>query len=103
MRCGIRILEIFRTWQFVLETDETLFAAFAPKRLKAALAKSAELAVPSLPTFRGLDLAPVFKLTSALTLVALVIGLVIRPQNQLLDDAGAVMCGTRRRSGALSG
>jgi hypothetical protein len=59
--------------------------------------------VPSLPTFHGLDFAPVFRLTSALTLVGLVIGLVLGPQNQLLDDAGAVMCGTRRRSATLSG
>jgi hypothetical protein len=59
--------------------------------------------VLSLPTFHGLDLAPVFKLTSALTLVALVIGLVIGPQNQLLDDAGAVMCGTHQGSAAPSG
>ena len=80
-----------------------LFKAFAPNRLKAALAKSAKLAVPSLPTFHGLDFAPVFRLTSALTLVGLVIGLVLGPQNQLLDDAGAVMCGTRRRSAAPSG
>ena len=59
--------------------------------------------MPSLPTFRGLDLAPVFRLTSALTLVGLVIGLVIGPQNQLLDDAAAVMCGTRHGSAAPSG
>jgi hypothetical protein len=103
VRCGIRILEIFCTWQFVLETDVALFKAFAPKRLKAALAKSAKLAVPSLPTFHGLDFAPVVELSSALTLVGLVIGLVIWPHIQALDDAGAVLCGTRRGSAAPSG
>jgi hypothetical protein len=52
--------------------------------------------VASLPTFHGLDLAPVLKLTAALTMVGCLLGTDIVPQNSLLDDAKATLCGTRR-------
>ncbi len=48
-----------------MNIDEQLFASFAPRNLKRALAKSAELVAASLPTFHGLDLAPVLKLIGA--------------------------------------
>ncbi len=82
--------------QFVMNIDEQLFASFAPRNLKRALAKSAELVAASLPTFHGLDLAPVLKLIAALTMVACLVGMVIVPQNSLLDDAKVTLCGTRR-------
>jgi hypothetical protein len=79
-----------------MNIDEQLFASFAPRNLKRALAKSAELVVASLPTFHGLDLAPVLKLIGALTMVGCLVGMVIVPQNSLLDDAKVTLCGTRR-------
>ena len=82
--------------QFVMNIDEQLFASFAPRNLKRALAKSAELMVASLPTFHGLDLAPVLKLIAALTMVGCLVGTVIVPQNALLDDAKVTLCGTFR-------
>ncbi len=82
--------------QFVLQIDEQLFVSFAPRNLKRALAKSAELVVPSLPTLHGLDLAPVFKLIAALTMVGCLLGTVIVPQNALLNEAKVTLCGTRR-------
>ncbi len=82
--------------QFVINIDEQLFASFAPRRLKRALAKSAELVVASPPTLHGLDLAPVLKLIAALTMDACLVGMVIVPQNSLLDDAKLTLCGTRR-------
>jgi hypothetical protein len=82
--------------QFVMNIDEQLFASFAPSNLKRALAKSAELVVASLPTFHGLDLAPVLKLIGALTMVGCLVGMVIVPQNSLLDDAKVTLCGTFR-------
>jgi hypothetical protein len=88
--------EPVRCLQFVLEIDEQLFASFAPRNLKRALAKSAELVLPSLPTLHGLDLAPVFKLIAALTMVGCLLGTVIVPQNALLTDAESTLCGTRR-------
>lgn len=39
--------------EFVLEIDIALFASFAPRRLKGALAKSAELVAASMPTFHA--------------------------------------------------
>ena len=82
--------------QFVMNIDEQLFASFAPRKLKRALAKSAELVAASLPTFHGLDLAPVLKLIGALTMVGCLVGMVIVPQNALLGDAKVTLCGTRR-------
>jgi hypothetical protein len=79
-----------------MNIDEQLFASFAPRNLKRALAKSAELVVASVPTFHGLDLAPVLKLIGALTMVGCLVGMVIVPQNALLDDAKVTLCGTRR-------
>ena len=79
-----------------MNIDEQLFASFAPRNLKRALAKSAELVVASVPTFHGLDLAPVLKLIGALTMVGCLVGMVIVPQNSLLDDAKVTLCGTRR-------
>ncbi len=82
--------------QFVMNIDEQLFASFAPRNLKRALAKSVELVAASLPTLHGLDLAPVLKLIAALTMVGCLVGMVIVPQNALLDDAKVTLCGTRR-------
>ena len=96
MRGGKRVLAIVRALQFVLETDQVLFASFAPRKLKRALAKSAELVSASLPTFCGLDLAPVLKLIAALTMVGVLLGAIIMPQNSLLSDAESTLCGTRR-------
>jgi hypothetical protein len=80
----------------VLQIDEQLFESFAPMNLKRALAKSAKLVVASLPTFHGLDLAPVLKLIAVLTMVGCLVGTVVMPQNALLDDAKSTLCGTRR-------
>ncbi len=82
--------------QFVLEMDEQLFASFAPRNLKRALAKSAELVRAPVPTIRGLDLAPVFKLVAALIMVGCLVGTIVVPQNSLLTDAEVTLCGTRR-------
>ena len=82
--------------QFVMNIDEQLFASFAPRNLKRALAKPAELVAASVQTFHGLDLAPVLKLIAALTMVGCLVGMVIVPQNALLDDAKVTLCGTRR-------
>jgi hypothetical protein len=90
---GVRSLA---RWQFVMNIDEQLFASFAPRNLKRALAKSAELVAASLPTFHGLDLAPVLKLIAALTMVGCLVGMVIVPQNALLDDARVTLCGSFR-------
>ncbi len=79
----------------MLQIDEQLFESCAPRRLKHALAKSAELVVASLPTFHGLDLAPVLKITAALTMVGCLLGTVIAPQNSLLNDVRSTLCGTR--------
>ena len=79
-----------------MNIDEQLFASFAPRNLKRALAKSTELMVASLPTFHGLDLAPALKLIAALTMVGCLVGMVIVPQNSLLDDAKVTLCGTFR-------
>jgi hypothetical protein len=79
-----------------MNIDEQLFASFAPRRLKRALAKSAELVVASPPTLHGLDLTPVLKLIAALTMGACLVGMAIVPQNSLLDDAKLTLCGTRR-------
>ena len=99
-RCGHHHAErdtaVVCAWQFVLEIDTVLFACFAPGRLKGALAKSAELVVASLPTFHGLDLAPVLKLIAALTMVGCLVGTIVMPQNSLLDAARVTLCGTRR-------
>ena len=78
-----------------MNIDEQLFASFAPRRLKGALAKSAELVAASLPTFHGLDLAPVLKLIAALTMVGCLVGTIVMPQNSLLDAAKLTLCGTR--------
>jgi hypothetical protein len=96
MHSGTQTLAVVRAWQFVMEIDTVLFASFAPRNLKRALAKSAELVVASLPTFRGMDLAPVLKLIAALTMVGCLVGIIIVPQNSLIDDAEATLCGTRR-------
>ena len=85
----------------MLEIDEQLFTSFAPKNLKRALAKSAELMVASLPTFHGLDLAPVFKLIAALTMVGCLVGTFVMPQNSLLEAAKLTLCGTRRENRLL--
>ena len=82
--------------QFVLQIDEQLFASFAPRNLKRALAKSAKLVVASLPPFHGLDSAPVLKLIAALTMVGCLLGTFVLPQNALLDAAKVALCGTRR-------
>ncbi len=95
MHSGIHTLAVVRAWQFVLEIDMVLFASFAPRRLKGALAKSAELVTASLPTFHGLDLAPVLKLIAALTMVGCLVGTIVMPQNSLLDAAKLTLCGTR--------
>jgi hypothetical protein len=89
--------------QFVMNIDEQLFATFAPRSLKRALAKSAELIVASVPTFHGLDLAPVLKLIGALTMVGYLVGMVIVPQNSQLDDAKSTLCSMRRAPVALFG
>ncbi len=95
MRGGKRTLAVVRAWQFVLDIDGQLFASFAPRNLKRALAKSAELVVASLPTFHGLNLAPLFKLIAVLTMVGCFVGMIVMPQNSLLDDAEMTLCGTR--------
>ena len=95
MRSGTRVFAISYAAQFVLQIDDQLFETFAPRRLKDALDKSAKLAVPSLPTFRGLDLAPVLKFIAALALVGSLVVVIIVPQHSLLDDAKSVLCGTR--------
>jgi hypothetical protein len=82
--------------QFVLEIDEQLFASFAPRNLKRALAASAELVRASLPTFHGLDLVPVLKLIAAVTMVGCLLGTFVMPQNSLLNEAKVTLCGTRR-------
>ncbi len=84
--------------EFVLQINEQLFVSFAPRNLKRALAKSAELVVPSLPTLHGLDLAPVFKLIAALMMVGCLLGKVIVPQNALLNEAKVTLCGTCART-----
>ncbi len=86
----------FAHLQFVMNIDEQLFASFAPRNLKHALAKSARLVMASVPTFHGLDLAPALKLIAALTMVGCLVGVVIVPQNSLLDDAKVTLCGTFR-------
>jgi hypothetical protein len=91
-----RLLAFCLAWQFVLQIDEQLFATFAPKRLKDALAKSAQLLVASLPTFHGLDLAPVLKLLAALSMVGCLVGTIVMPQYLLLNDAKSTLCGARR-------
>ena len=93
---GYDCVRSFARWQFVMNIDEQLFASFAPRNLKFALAKSAELVVASLPTFRGMDLAPVLKLLAALTMVGCLLGTFVMPQNSLLNEAKVTLCGTRR-------
>ena len=83
-------------WQFVLDIDEQLFASFAPRNLKRALAKSAELVRASVSSFHGLDLAPVLKLAAALTMVGCLLGTIVVPQNALLTDAESTLCGACR-------
>ena len=87
----------------MLQIDEQLFASFAPRRLKRALSKSAELVVTSLPTFYGLDFSPVLKVIAAVTMVGCLIGTVLFPQNSLLDDAKSTLCGTRRGPSSVRG
>jgi hypothetical protein len=82
--------------QFVMNIDEQLFASFAPRRLKRALAKSAELVVTSLPTFHGLDPAPVLKLIAALTMVGCLVGTIVMPESGARSNRFAVQ-GCRRR------
>ncbi len=94
MQSGIQTLAVVHAWQFVLEIDTVLFESFAPRSLKGALAKSAELVTASLPTFHGLDLAPVLKLIAALTMVGCLVGTIIMPQNSLLDAVKLTLCGT---------
>ncbi len=79
----------------MLQIDEQLSATFAPSNLKRALAKSAELVVASLPTFHGLDLAPVLKLVATVTMAGCLLGTIIVQQNSRLDDAKVTLCGTR--------
>ena len=83
-------------WQLVLDTDEQLFASFAPRNLKRALAKSAELVRASVSSFHGLDVAPVLKLAAALTMVGCLLGTIVVPQNALLTDAESTLCGACR-------
>jgi hypothetical protein len=80
--------------EFVLEVDELLYNAFAPMKLKVAMTKAAELDLPPLRTFHGLDLPPVFRLCSTLVLIGIMVGTNIAPQTQFLTDAGDAMCGT---------
>ncbi len=80
----------------MLEIDEQLFASFAPRNLKRALAKSAELVRAPVPIIHGLDLAPVLKLVAALIMVGCLLGTIVVPQNSLLTDAQSALCGTRR-------
>ncbi len=79
-----------------MDIDGVLFASFAPRRLKNVLDKSATIVVASLPTFHGLDVAPVLKLIAAMTMVGCLVGMVIVPQSSLIDDAEVTLCGTRR-------
>jgi hypothetical protein len=99
-RCGSSAaydgMRLLARLQFVMNIDEQLFASFAPRNLKRALAKSAELVAASVPTFHGLDLAPVLKLIGSLTMVGCLVGMVILPQISLLDDAKVTLCGTFR-------
>jgi hypothetical protein len=81
--------------QFVMEVDEMLFEAFAPKRLKNVLQHAKNLEVKPLRRFFGLDLSPVFKLLLTGLMIGLMAGLSIAPQTQYLRDAGDAMCGTR--------
>jgi hypothetical protein len=85
---------LFVCCQFVLQIDEQLFEAFAPRRLKNALAKTAALeAPPLLPAFKGLDIAPAVKLSAALGMVAIMSAIDIAPQAQFISDAGVALCG----------
>ncbi len=83
--------------QFVMEIDELLFDAYAPKKLKDALRKAAKLEMPSLRRFHGMDLSPVLKLSATLVMIGVMIFTGIAPQTRFLIDAGAAMCGTPGR------
>jgi hypothetical protein len=81
--------------EFVLEVDELLYDAFAPLKLKDALAKAAELDLPRLRTVHGQDVPPVLRLCTAIVMLGFMVGTNIAPQAHVLSEAGDAMCGTR--------
>ena len=94
-----------------MEIDARLFEAFSPAQLKDALDEAAEIELqPIRPTWGGTALAPMWKmlasnllgpmtkLGAALVMVVIFVAATVAPQAQLARDAGAVLCGMRRRA-----
>ena len=67
-----------------MNSDEGIYIAFWPKRLKKQLAELEELAVPAstvkIPSFQGLNISAVFKLSAVLLILAAVVHGYIVPQ-----------------------
>lgn len=79
--------------QFVMEVDEMLFEAFAPKRLKKVLEHGKTIEMKPLRRLFGMDLAPMLKLLLTSLMIGLMAGLSIGPQTEYLRAAGDALCG----------
>ena len=89
------VLQRFALCQFVMEVDELLFEAFAPKRLKTVLKHGKTLEMKPLRRSFGLDPSPVVKLLLTSLMIGLMASFSILPQTEYLKAAGDAMCGTR--------
>ena len=92
------MLQRFALCQFVMEVDELLFEAFAPKRLKTVLKHGKTLEMKPLSRSFGLDPNPVVKLLLTSLMIGLMASFSILPQTEYLKAAGDAMCGARARA-----
>jgi hypothetical protein len=79
-----------------LNIDEGFFEAFCPQSLKDALLQTAEINLPRIPSYKGLDIASVLKLVAVLAMIGVMAGTSIVPQAQVVVEAGDALCGTLR-------
>ena len=80
---------------FIMGLDELFHSTLNPKQLKKVRNDVKELvAVPSLPTFNGLDLATVLKFLTTVCCFFFSVFILIVPEHDKLVAVGDALCGT---------
>jgi hypothetical protein len=78
--------------EFVLNIDEVLFASLAPARLRQLYGAVRPLALPSVRTWRGLDLRALLTAAAVFSTLAVAYTSVLVPQRDLLVSARDALC-----------
>ena len=79
--------------EFILATDESVYATLAPSHLRTLISDTEELAIPPTPSHLGVDIFAITNFFIMFGLLAIYGQTLIAPQITILDDMANALCG----------